>query len=287
MFILSYQILMEWFSSLEIPNATAAILLNALTDACNLHDDYGLYIQNLSALHRRRVKYRRILATQPLAHQEQIAPRSLLEYGICDTGLLSSWMVWRKWIYDIDNRSAQETGYLFEPILASCLGGTPISAPHSPVKRVDDNGNVTDRGRQVDCFVADENVAYEFKLRVSIAASGQGRFSEELSFPRECATAGLTPILLVLDSTPSSRLSELQKAFIAAGGTLYQGEEAWVYMEKKAGEIMSIFLTKYIKPPIEAMELITDNTPVDLFLRWSDDCVSIRTDKNNYEIHRL
>lgn len=287
MFILSYQILMEWFSSLEIPNATAAILLNALTDACNWHDDYRFYIQNLSALHRRRVKYRRILATQPLAHQEQIAPRSLLEYGICDTGLLSSWMVWRKWIYDIDNRSAQETGYLFEPILASCLGGTPISAPHSPVKRVDDNGNVTDRGRQVDCFVADENVAYEFKLRVSIAASGQGRFSEELSFPRECATAGLTPILLVLDSTPSSRLSELQKAFIAAGGTLYQGEEAWVYMEKKAGEIMSIFLTKYIKPPIEAMELITDNTPVDLFLRWSDDCVSIRTDKNNYEIHRL
>ncbi|RKZ46838.1 MAG: restriction endonuclease [Candidatus Parabeggiatoa sp. nov. 2] len=287
MFILSYQILMEWFSSLEIPNATPAILLNALTDACNWHDDYRFYIQNLSALHRRRVKYRRILATQPLAHQEQIAPRSLLEYGICDTGLLSSWMVWRKWIYDIDNRSAQETGYLFEPILASCLGGTPISAPHSPVKRVDDNGNVTDRGRQVDCFVADENVAYEFKLRVSIAASGQGRFSEELSFPRECATAGLTPILLVLDSTPSSRLSELQKAFIAAGGTLYQGEEAWVYMEKKAGEIMSIFLTKYIKPPIEAMELITDNTPVDLFLRWSDDCVSIRTDKNNYEIHRL
>jgi hypothetical protein len=65
-----YQIPLEWFSSLEIPNATPAILLNALTYACNLHDDYRLYIQNLSALHRRRVKYQRILATQPLAHTE-------------------------------------------------------------------------------------------------------------------------------------------------------------------------------------------------------------------------
>lgn len=282
-----YKIPLEWFSSIEISNATPAILLNALTSACNKHDDYRLYIQNLSALHRRRVKYRRILSTQPLAHKEQIAPRSLLEYGVCDTSLLSSWMVWRKWIYDIDNRSAQETGYLFEPILASCLGGTPISATHSPVKRVDDNGNITNRGRQVDCFVADENIAYEFKLRVSIAASGQGRFSEELSFPRECATAGLTPILLVLDSTPSSRLSELQKAFITAGGTSYQGEEAWAYMAKKAGEIMSIFISKYIKPPLEAMELITHHIPLELFLKWSDDSVTICTENNNYEIPRL
>jgi len=282
-----YQIPLEWFSSLEISEATPAILLNALTHACHLHDDYRLYIQNLSALHRRRVKYRRILATQPLAHQEQIAPRSLLEYGICDTGLLSSWMVWRKWIYDIDNRSAQETGYLFEPILASCLGGIPISAAYSPVKRVDDHGKITNKGRQIDCFVADENVAYEFKLRMSIAASGQGRFAEELSFPRECAMAGLIPILLVLDSTPSSHLSELQQAFTAAGGTSYQGKEAWIYMQGKAGAIMSVFLTNYIKPPLEAMELSTLNTPLDLSLRWSDDCVTIASEKNNYEIHRF
>lgn len=122
-----YKIPINWFSSLQIYNVTPSILLKALTDACHLHDDYNLYIQNLCALHRRRVKYRRILATQPLPQMEQIVPRSLLEYGACETDLLSSWMIWRKWIYDIDNRSAQETGYLFEPILASCLGGTSIS----------------------------------------------------------------------------------------------------------------------------------------------------------------
>jgi hypothetical protein len=30
-----------------------------------------------------------------------------------------------EWLYDIDNRSAQETGYLFEPILAAAIGGIP------------------------------------------------------------------------------------------------------------------------------------------------------------------
>lgn len=101
------------------------------------HPDFALYIQNLCALHRRRVKYRRILEIQPLAQADQIGPRSLLEFGSCDTELLFSWMTWRKWIYDIDNRSAQETGYLFEPVLASCLGGEPIGARkvHTPTDR--------------------------------------------------------------------------------------------------------------------------------------------------------
>jgi len=282
-----YQIPIEWFSSLKMPWVTPQHLLKTLVHACRFDEDYRLYIQNLCALHRRRVKYQRILATQSLPQLAQIVPRSLLEYGVCDTSLLSSWLIWRKWIYDIDNRSAQETGYLFEPILASCLGGTPISAPHSPVKRLDDHGNIIEKGRQVDCFVADENLAYEFKLRVTIAASGQGRFSEELSFPRECAMAGLIPILLVLDPTPSSHFSELQQAFVTAGGTSYQGEEAWAYMTKKAGKIMAVFLKKYIKPPLDEMELVHQRTPLNLCLNWSDNGISIGTETNQYKIQRV
>lgn len=148
----------------------------------------------------------------------QIGPRSILEHGICSDRLLSNWMLWRKWIYDIDNRAAQETGYLFEPILASCLGGVPVGAKNSPVKRLDEDGIPKVGGRQIDCMVSDRNHIYEFKLRVTIAASGQGRFSEELSFPKECLAAGFTPILIVLDPTPSAHLTELGQAFIDSGG---------------------------------------------------------------------
>lgn len=133
---------------------------------------------------------------------------------------------------------------MFEPILASCLGGEAIGARNSPVKRLDQDGNPTKAGRQIDCYVGEGNLVYEFKLRVTIAASGQGRFSEELSFPQECAAAGLTPILLVLDPTPSSRLDDLEQAFIDVGGRSFIGDNAWSHMEDEAGVIMSIFFGK-------------------------------------------
>jgi hypothetical protein len=100
---------------------------------------------------------------------------------------------------DIDNRSAQETGYLFEPILAAAISGIPFAAAKSPIKRTDNPR----QGRQVDCL--DGKLAYEFKMRVTIAASGQGRFQEELAFARDCYHSGYIPVLLVLDPTPSAR----------------------------------------------------------------------------------
>ena len=61
----------------------------------------------------------------------------------------------------------------------------PVSHCYSPVKRIDDNGNPTNEGRQIDCYIEESREVYELKLRVTIAASGQGRFSEEMSFPYE------------------------------------------------------------------------------------------------------
>lgn len=264
-----YEIPLGWFEGLSIA-VTAMDIMETVTSAKNKSEDFVLYIDNLAALHRRRVKYRRILSTQPMPTMDQIGPRVLLEFGSCESRLLANWMTWRKWIYDIDNRAAQETGYVFEPIIASCLGGKSVGARISPVKRVDDSGRQTANGRQIDCYVPSSNIAYELKLRVTIAASGQGRFGEELSFPSECQVAGISPVLLVLDPTPSNRLDELSRRFLACGGEFYQGKEAWDYMKEKSGEVVSVFIEKYIRPVISEIEDIQLTTLEQVTLTWEE-----------------
>jgi hypothetical protein len=160
---------------------------------------------------------------------------------------LASWLLWRKFAYDIDNRAAQTTGYLFEPILAASIGGIPFSARKSPVRR-----GGKGRGRQVDCLVNKD--AYEFKMRVTIAASGQGRFAEELSFAEDCELSGFRPILLVLDPTPSSRLNELSAQYREYGGAAYIGDSAWTHLENRAGKTMSQFLRQYVREPISRID---------------------------------
>lgn len=281
-----FNIPLSWFDEQENQSTSSETIIEAISKCFIKNNDFALFIENLCALHRRRVKYRRILSNQPLPTMDQIGPRVLLEYGVSDTKLLANWMVWRKWIYDIDNRSAQETGYIFEPILASCLGGESVGAKNSPVKRIDANGNATAKGRQIDCFVPSDNTTYELKLRVTIAASGQGRFGEELSFPSESQKAGFIPILLVLDPTPSDKLTELSQKYIDCGGQSYNGEEAWSHMENKAGEIISVFIDKYIKPAILDIEEVTIPPLQSINLKWSQESIEISTDESTYEIKR-
>ncbi len=281
-----YEINLDWFENLDNADVVSEKIILMLSACFNKDPDFALFIDNLCALHRRRIKFKRILSNQPLPTMEQIGPRILLEYGACDIELLANWMTWRKWIYDIDNRSAQETGYLFEPILASSLGGETIGAKNSPIKRVDENGNPTNNGRQVDCLIADTNTAYELKLRVTIAASGQGRFAEELSFPVECQAAGYTPVLLVLDPTPSNRLAELSEKYIECGGFLLQGEQAWEHMEQQAGNVMSIFIENYIKPAIKLVDDLEIKLPQKISLEWYGDSIKISNGIVNYNISR-
>ncbi|MDI1277274.1 hypothetical protein [Methylobacter sp.] len=280
-----YAITLEWFETLKI-GASVTDIMETLDAAKNKGEDFVLYIDNLSALHRRRIKYRRILSMQPMPTMDQIGPRVLLEFGTCDSSLLANWMMWRKWIYDIDNRAAQETGYVFEPIIASCLGGESVGARNSPVKRVDKDGSQTTNGRQIDCYVPSSNIAYEVKLRVTIAASGQGRFGEELSFPFECQAAGIKPVLLVLDPTPSNRLDELSKKFIDCGGELYQGEDSWLHMEEKSGEVVSVFIEKYIRPAISEIEEIHLATLEQITLTWEEQKIIISGAGATYQIKR-
>jgi len=211
-------------------------------------EDFPTYFRALCELHKRRLKFKLILEHQPLPDLAQIVPRCLLEFGQRPSETLASWLVWRKWLYDIDNRSAQETGYLFEPILAAAIGGIPYAAAKSPIKRV---ANPV-KGRQVDCL--DGRFAYEFKMRVTIAASGQGRFQEELDFAHDCHQSGYFPTLLVLDPTPSSRLESLSKAYSDYGGRAYIGNQAWEHIAAKAGKAMSRFVEKYIHTPLREVE---------------------------------
>lgn len=281
-----YRIPLAWFQTPQAGCPSASVLVECLA-ACVTHEaDFRLYFENLAALHKRRLKYQRILSAQPRPTMNQIGPRSLLEFGGVDDGLLASWLVWRKWIFDVDNRAAQETGYLFEPVLASCMGGEAVGSKNSPVKRLNERGEPTSEGRQIDCYDGENQLAYEFKLRVTIAASGQGRFAEELSFPREARAAGLTPVLVVLDPTPSARLDELIAAFKQNSGVHYCGAEAWKHMDAKAGKTMAAFLEKYIRPPLTEMAKREDAGPEALELSWTAEAITIKGRQANYRIPR-
>lgn len=282
-----YSITPAMIDSLPELREEDAFRLLELIGATDINDIMYLYMKNLSELYRRRFKFYNILKTQPFPSPEQIGLRCLLEYGNCSDELLFSWMTWRKLIYDIDNRSAQETGYLFEPILASCLGGESVSHKNSPVKRIDDNGNATNEGRQVDCYIEEAKEVYELKLRVTIAASGQGRFGEEMSFPYEARRAGLTPVLVVFDSTPSALLDKLKEKYEQEGGHAVIGEAAWAELSQKAGNEMGRYILKYIKPPIAKMEQICSTIPADIKLSATDTSLSIKSiDGNVYCIPR-
>lgn len=210
----------------------------------SLNSDADSFFACLGALYKARLKYANILRLQPIPTMDQVGPRGLLQYGSFCAASLTAFLLWRKWIFDIDNRAGQETGYLFEPIIASAIGGTPVSATKSPIRRTKNER----KGRQVDCLKG--KFAYEMKIRLTIAASGQGRWGEELDFPIDCVSSGYLPVLLVLDPTPNPKLDELRRVFLANGGMVFIGDEAWQHLDKEAGPTMAKFLETYVRMPI-------------------------------------
>lgn len=239
------------------------------------------YFACLAKLYKARLKYTLILRSQPIPTLEQVGPRGLLQHGLMSPRALAGFLLWRKWIYDVDNRAAQETGYLFEPIIAHAVGGVPVSASASPVRRHDDSG----KGRQVDCIRRKR--AYEIKLRVTIAASGQGRWKEELAFPVDCRTSGYTPVLIVFDPTPNPKLSELVRAFQAQKGAVYVGDDAWAHLEKEAGQTMARFIERYVREPLDSLlrEAPTDLLP-SLGFEMESSSIRIRVGEEAFVIRR-
>lgn len=219
----------------------------------------AVYLELLVRLFARRLKYRRILATQAFATSDQVGPRTLLEHGLLDEAALSSLVIWRKWMMDIDNRSGQETGYLYDAVVARALGGTSYGSSGSPVLRApsDPGGNSPGR-RQVDCVVdnpAGKPWAYEVKIRITDAASRQGRLNEELRFPLDCTYSDHVPRLLVFDPTPCATLDQVIQAFTAEpGGEVYLGVDAYAHIGETAGPAQAEFLRRYVAEPLERYE---------------------------------
>ncbi len=242
--------------------------------------DTDTYFACLAALHKARLKYERILSTQPISTLEQVGPRGLLQYGKLSSEALSAFLFWRKWFYDVDNRAGQETGYLFEPIIAYAIGGTPAPARKSPVKRSRDRR----KGRQVDCLLDDR--AYEIKIRVTIAASGQGRWQEELDFPVDCRKSGYTPVLVCMDGTPNEKLDQLVKAFQAQRGETFVGDAAWEHLDELAGNTMSKFLENYVRTPIHDLLTKVSARLPNLSASWSEDVIAIEIGGELLQIER-
>lgn len=238
--------------------------------ALSLNAELETYVACLATIHKFRLKYRQVLSTQPFATMDQVGPRALLQYKQLENRSLAALLVWRKWLYDLDNRAAQDTGYLFEPVISAALGGASFGARNSPVRRLNDPS----KGRQIDCVIDDR--AYEIKIRVTIAASGQGRWREELTFPAEAKAAGFVPVLVVLDPTDNPKLAELVSAYRAAGGEHYLGEDAWAHLRATASAEMAIFLDEYIHAPLDAVvDSLSDSEPLPN-LQLTDLTTSVR-----------
>ena len=254
----------------------------------NREKNADTYFACLASLLKARLKYERILATQPLPTFEQVGPRGLLQYGKISSRALAGFLLWRKWMFDIDNRAGQDTGYLFEPIIAHALGGTPAPATKSPVRRQNDSK----KGRQVDCILervsgkGTERLAYEIKLRVTIAASGQGRWKEELDFPTDCRASGFTPVLVCLDGTPNHKLQELVARFGAVGGETHIGEDAWRHLDNVAGPTLARFIDLYVKEPLKNLLDEGAATPPDLRASWGAGTVEIGIGEEKMTIYR-
>jgi hypothetical protein len=247
--------------TLTLPNLDFWELAERLLEA---DPNADTYFSCLAMLHKFRLKYERILERQAIPTMDQVGPRGLLQNRTMAPRALTGFLLWRKWMFDIDNRAGQETGYLFEPIVAHSLGGAPFSAAKSPIRRQNDSR----KGRQVDC-VRNQR-AYEIKLRVTIAASGQGRWQEELDFPSDARASGYTPVLIVFDPTPNDKQEALKAAFLAKQGEVFIGGEAWEHLESVAGKTMSRFIERYVRDPMKALlsEVPSDGLP-DLTLSMS------------------
>ncbi|MEP3595311.1 hypothetical protein, partial [Parvibaculum sp.] len=168
-------------------------LVTALVQACEEIPDFMSAFEALCEIHKRRLKFRRIVAEQRIPEIEDISPRAILEWGIVPGQELESFMRWRKWFYDIDNRAAQETGYMLTKVMSLVLGGQYHSAKTSPIRRMGYTGGTH---RSVDCIAG--RTAYDFKARMTDAPSRRARLEDELAFARDCFTSGFKPILLVL-----------------------------------------------------------------------------------------
>jgi len=203
-------------------------------------------LELLAEIYKRRMRFSHVLSTQSIPSPTQLGHRSLLEFGTSPKAI-SDTLRLRKMLYDIDNRSAQESAYLYMKIMAAALGGRTVSAKTSPILKSGSNHG----RRAVDCIAGRR--AYDFKARMTEAPSRRARFEDETSFARDCYISGYTPVLLVLNQLPGQRPIETVDAFERYDGEVYIGTDAWDHVRDVAGPLLSAFLDRFVHPRAEAV----------------------------------
>lgn len=236
---------MRYTGEYKLPGLPIKDLYNILFE-CNRNSHN--YLVCLIELFRRRVKYERVLESQSFSAPGDLSARALLHFGRIDIEALAHFIIWRKFIFDIDNRAAQEVGYLFENLICRVLGGVSYPANSSPIRSSGNQQEGALGGRQVDCLVG-KNV-YEIKLRMSIAPSGKQRWQSEMAFPKDVCDSGYTPILIVVDPSSNEKYDQIIKAYKSNGGFVYAGKEFWEHIANIATPEMKLFSDKYLKGPI-------------------------------------
>ena len=93
-------------------------------------------------------------------------------------------------------------------------------------------------------------------------------------------------MLVVLDSTDSPKLAELSAAFAAAGGKTYLGDAAWRMLESEAGPVMSVFLKRYIRTPLNNLLAQTQAQLPDLRLVQGQDSVTLHVGGESLVVRR-
>ncbi len=58
-------------------------------------------------------------------------------------------------------------------------------------------------------------------------------------------------------------------------------------MEQEAGDVVSVFIEKYIKPAIRGIEEVEIEYPKSLNLRWSDQTIEISDEIASYVVRRV
>jgi hypothetical protein len=121
---------------------------------------------------------------------------------------------------------------------------------------------------------------------VTIAASGQGRWAEEIQFPEDARSSGYTPVLVVLDPTPNPKLTELSREFKAHKGEVYIGNDAWAHLEEKAGATMARFLDHYVRLPLQSLLREVPEQLPDLLLQAASGSIMITVGSEKLTINR-
>lgn len=232
-------------------------------EAMEIIPDFGRAFESLCEIHKRRLKFARIREEQTLPDVTDLAPRGMLMSGFSSATALAASLKVGKHVYDIDNRAAQEAAYLFMKVIANGMGGSYCSGVRSPVRR-----STGDRKRRpVDILI--DRKAYDFKCRMTEAASRRARFDDELMFPRDCYASGYQPVLLALHQLPGDRTEALVEAYARYDGETYIGSDAWDHVSQHAGPTMARFLDIYVLDRINQV-IEADEGPVEMTVRLSD-----------------